>query len=102
MVTRIDDAGAASALTAERALVAALGGGCQTPIGALATPDGEALDLVAVVVSLDGARSVRSHVRGNARDAAALGAEAAARLLRDGAGEILAEAQRTPPMAGGA
>ena len=37
-VARINDAAAAAALTAERAVVEALGGGCQTPIGALATP----------------------------------------------------------------
>ena len=36
-VARIDDAAAAAALRAERSLVEALGGGCQTPIGALAT-----------------------------------------------------------------
>ena len=35
-VARISDAGAAAALDAERAVVEALGGGCQTPIGALA------------------------------------------------------------------
>ena len=34
--TAIDDAAAGAALEAERALVDALGGGCQTPIGALA------------------------------------------------------------------
>src|SRR5262245_36592028 len=38
IVTAISDADAAVALDAERALVAALGGGCQTPIAALATP----------------------------------------------------------------
>src|SRR5206468_8726303 len=37
-VERINDRDAAAALTAERAVVAALGGGCQTPIGALASP----------------------------------------------------------------
>ena len=36
-VARISDADAAAALDAERALVEALGGGCQTPIGALAS-----------------------------------------------------------------
>jgi hydroxymethylbilane synthase len=92
-VTQIDDPAAAAALAAERALVAALGGGCQTPIGALASPlDDDALDLVAAVVSLDGSRAVRGHARGFRREAAAIGAEVAAKLLAEGADEILAEA----------
>jgi len=95
IVTAIDDAGAAAALTAERALVAALGGGCQTPIGALASPlEGGALELTAAVVSLDGSRSIRGQARGQNGEAAALGAQVAAHLLREGAGDILADAQR--------
>ena len=46
---------------AERALVEALGGGCQTPIGALATPlaDGT-IELVAAVIALDGSKALRA------------------------------------------
>ena len=55
---------AASMVTAERALVARLGGGCQTPIGAVAACEGTQLDLRAVVASLDGARAVRGRLRG--------------------------------------
>ena len=40
-VSTITDPAAWAALAAERALVEALGGGCQTPIGALASPDGD-------------------------------------------------------------
>jgi len=105
-VSSVDDAAAGAALEAERAVVTALGGGCQTPIGALASwvrsaspasPErvtGDALELVAVVVSLDGSRAVRAHRRGARSDAAALGARVAADLLAEGAGDILAEAQR--------
>ena len=101
-VARIDDASTGAALTAERALVAALGGGCQTPIGALARAvDGDTLELVAVVVSLDGGTAVRGHGRGPRSEAAAIGAQVAAQLLRDGAGDILAEAQRAPVASGG-
>ena len=84
----------ASALTAERALVAALGGGCQTPIGALASPaDDDELELVAAVVSPDGSQAVRGHARGPRRDAAALGARVGAQLLADGADQILLDAR---------
>ena len=94
-VAAITDPVAGAALAAERALVATLGGGCQTPVGALASPDGDELELVGVVVSLDGDRAVRGHARGAQRDAAALGARVGAQLLDEGAGEILAEAQRS-------
>jgi len=94
-VVHIDDRAAGAALKAERAVVEALGGGCQTPIGALATPeDGDTLQLVAVVVALDGSRAVRRHARGPRERAAALGASVGAQLLADGAGDILADAHR--------
>jgi hydroxymethylbilane synthase len=89
----IDDKAAAAALAAERAVVEALGGGCQTPIGALALPEeGEKLTLVAVVVTVDGSKAVRARERGLWADAAALGARVGATLLAEGADEILADA----------
>jgi hydroxymethylbilane synthase len=95
-VSRIADADTGAALTAERALVVALGGGCQTPVGALATTiDENTLELCAVVVALDGSRAVRAQGRGPHAEAAALGARVGADLIRDGAEEILAEAQHT-------
>jgi hydroxymethylbilane synthase len=94
-VALIHDAAAGDALAAERALVAALGGGCQTPVGALASVvDGDALEMIAVVVALDGSRLVKGVARAPRRDAAALGARVGAQLIADGAGEILAEARR--------
>jgi hydroxymethylbilane synthase len=93
---RIDDPAASAAMNAERALVAALGGGCQTPIGALASSvDGGDLDLVATVVSLDGSRAVRGRARGPRHDAAAIGVRVGGQLLADGADEILADARRS-------
>jgi hydroxymethylbilane synthase len=94
-VERIDDPAAAAALTAERALVAALGGGCQTPIGALASSINDyELELIAVVVSPDGSRAVRGEARGQADRAAELGRQVAAQLVEEGAEDILAEARR--------
>jgi hydroxymethylbilane synthase len=90
----IDDEGSAAALTAERALVEALGGGCQTPVGALASPaEGDTLSLVAVVVALDGSRAVRGQTHGPRAEAADLGARLGAQLIADGADEILADAR---------
>lgn len=95
-VARINDGAAAAALVAERELVATLGGGCQTPVGALATPaDGDALEIVAAVIALDGTRIVRATARGRRADARAIGAQAAGHLLAQGAEAILAEARQT-------
>ena len=92
----VDDRESHAALDAERAVVEALGGGCQTPIGALASSlSSDELELVAVVVSLDGSRAIASAGHGKPADAAAIGASVGAQLLADDAGEILAEADRS-------
>ena len=95
LLARIDDRSAAVALTAERAVVRRLGGGCQMPIGAYAAVRQSTLDLTAVVVSLDGARAVRAEASGSADEALALGARVAERLLEQGASEILSDVQQT-------
>ena len=93
-VSAITDAVAALALDAERAVVEALGGGCQTPIGALATPvRNDEIELVAAVTALDGSRMVHTLVRGPRADPRGLGARAARDLLALGAGDILDDAQ---------
>ena len=93
-LSAIDDPETPKAIEAERALVAALGGGCQTPIGAVAVTSGDDLDLHAVVVSLDGRQVVRGHDRGRRAEAATLGARLAKRLLAEGAGAILEDVRR--------
>jgi len=94
-VEAISDAATREALEAERGVVDALGGGCQTPIGALATAvrDNQ-LELVAAVVAVDGSRMMRTIVHGPRSDARALGVRAATDLLAQGAGDILEEARR--------
>ena len=95
VVARFGDPPAGAALKAERALVAALGGGCQIPIGALASPiEPDEIELVAAVVSLDGSRALRGQRRGPRSEAEAIGSRVAAQLLADGADEILADARR--------
>ena len=93
VVSRLDDPAAGAALAAERAVVEALGGGCQTPVGALATlsEDGT-IELVATVIALDGNKMIRERDFGPRSEAAALGARVGAALLAQGADEILAEA----------
>jgi hydroxymethylbilane synthase len=91
-VAGISDAEAAAALDAERAVVEALGGGCQTPIGALATvADNGALELVGAVAAPDGSRVIRASARALRGEAAALGARVGRDLIAQGADAILAE-----------
>jgi hydroxymethylbilane synthase len=77
------------AVTAERAVLRALGGGCQVPIGAYATVDAGALHLRAIIVSPDGTEIIRKEVRGACGDAAAIGAQLGEELLADGGRQIL-------------
>ena len=92
VVSRISDADAAAALDAERAVVEALGGGCQTPIGALATMvDRSSLELIGVVASLDGSRVIRATARASLADANELGLRVGQELMAKGANEILAQ-----------
>ena len=85
----LNDARAATSLRAERALVAALGGGCQLPLGGLALHDGGALEMHAVVATPDGRRMLKRRGRAPAADPESLGRQIAGELARDGADEIL-------------
>lgn len=87
----INDPAADVSFRAERALIAALGGGCQLPLGAIATPRGPTLEMEAIVVSPDGARRVRGSAVGDSGRPEELGRQLAAALARDGAIAILDE-----------
>lgn len=85
----LDHAETRAAVTAERAVLRALGGGCQTPIGAHARVEGGRLSLLAVVLSADGSQSVRDHSEGPVAGAERIGRELGEGLLRKGAATIL-------------
>jgi hydroxymethylbilane synthase len=85
----LDHAATRAAVTAERGVLAALGGGCQVPIGAYATVTGEQLRIAAVVASPDGAELVRGQSEGAVSEAARLGSDLGADLLARGARKIL-------------
>lgn len=88
LLATIDHDPSRRAVEAERALLAALGGGCDLPVGALATVDGATVEIVAVLASLDGHACVRAGARGT--DPVAVGRESARRLLFDAGGVSLA------------
>lgn len=78
-------------VTAERALLHRLEGGCQVPIAAHAVLDGETVTLDGLVASVDGRRVIRRQIQGAASDAQQLGTRLAEWLLADGGDVILKE-----------
>ncbi|MCA1616753.1 MAG: hydroxymethylbilane synthase [Acidobacteria bacterium] len=90
LVALLEHAPTRAAVRAERALLAALGGGCQVPIAAHATVEGDRLRLEALVAALDGSRAIRDSLEDDAAQAARAGADLAARLRERGADELLA------------
>ncbi|MBV9301101.1 MAG: hydroxymethylbilane synthase [Acidobacteriaceae bacterium] len=77
------------AVRCERTVLAALGGGCQLPVGAFADPQEDILRAIAVVVSPDGSRHVRAESAGPRQHPEELGQALAAELIRRGAEKIL-------------
>jgi hydroxymethylbilane synthase len=82
-------------VTAERALLRYLEGGCQIPIGAYGQIIGNELRLDAVIGSLDGKRIVRGNKTGPIAQAEQVGIDLAEKLLSRGGKEILEEIRQT-------
>jgi hydroxymethylbilane synthase len=90
----LDDAETRTAIIAERALLAALQGGCQLPLGAWARIERGELVLEACVCSVDGVQYVKQRATGPPDQAATLGEHMARLLIEAGAQSILEEVSR--------
>lgn len=91
VLNRLNDVATQTTVTAERALLHRLEGGCQVPIGAHAVlSDGQIL-LEGLVASVDGKTVIKERVQGSSRDAHSLGVALAERLLARGADRVLRE-----------
>jgi hydroxymethylbilane synthase len=88
-VALLDHPATHAAVLAERAVLGALGGGCQVPIGAYATVSGGSIHILAIVAAPDGTQVIRANAEGAAADAAQIGARLADDLLKRGARHIL-------------
>ena len=81
-------------VTAERAMLRRIGGGCQVPIGAAASiqgeGEGETLFLRGVVLAPDGSQRIAGQVAGGLAEAEVLGQVLAKELLGKGARAVLA------------
>ncbi len=89
LLAQLNDTTAAQTTSAERAIARVLQANCQSPVAAHAIVSGDAITLTALVAHPDGSRSISDTVSGSAHDAEALGEQLAARLLDNGARELL-------------
>jgi len=80
LVAQLDHAATRAAVTAERAFLKALGGGCRMPIGAYAEMRGDELYVRALIASDDGAHITRGETAGDPANAEKLGVELARQL----------------------
>ena len=94
LLAPLDDAETRTAILAERALLAALQGGCQVPLGAWARIERGELLLDACVCSVDGSQYVKQHATAPPEQAAQLGEHMARLLIEAGAQSILEEVSR--------
>ena len=90
-ISTLNDPDTFTSLTAERALLAELEGGCQVPIGALGTIAEGTLYLKAIVAGLTGEPIFPGAISGPASKAEDLGRRLAKRLADAGADEVLEE-----------
>jgi hydroxymethylbilane synthase len=90
----LDDAETRTAIIAERALLSAVHGGCQVPLGAWARIERGDLVMDACVCSVDGAQIVRQTTSAPPDQAAQLGEHMARLLIEAGAQSILEEVSR--------
>lgn len=91
LLVPLDDTVTHTAVTAERAVLDRLQGGCQVPIAAHAQIEGDRLRLDGLIAGLDGRTIVRDAVEGNVSEARTLGISLAERLLAKGGAAVLRE-----------
>mgnify|MGYP000120763347 FL=1 len=95
LLADMDDENTHLALDAERAVVARLEGGCNVPIGAFATIEGDEMILRGLVASLDGKTLYKKELKGDKVNAVALGNEMGNALLDMGGDKIMHEINST-------
>jgi len=80
-------------ITAERAFLSALGGGCRAPIAALATIEGDTIKLTGMAADASGKNILRAAEEDSVSSPEELGVHLAQKLLEMGASEFIAEAK---------
>jgi hydroxymethylbilane synthase len=94
----LDDPTTRAAVTAERAVLAGLEGGCSAPVGVLAEvvegDDGEEIWVRAAALSPDGMLAVRMSATGDPADADGVGSRLASAMLAEGAAQLTETTKR--------
>lgn len=91
MIDFFHDPETMAAVSAERALLKRLEGGCQVPIAGYGTVDGDTLHFTGLVATCDGKTVLKKSIQGPVSDAEKLGISVADDLIIEGAGKILNE-----------
>jgi len=87
----LNDSETIAAVTAERAYLREVQGGCQVPVGVHGEVNGDQLLLEATILKVDGTREVREKICGGCAEAEKLGIKLAQKMLAAGGKEILDE-----------
>ena len=95
LLKNIEDVPTRICVTAERAFLRDLEGGCQVPIGVNTHLDKDTLTLTGFVASVDGKRMLKDSVTGSSKNPELLGLQLANNLRNMGAQEILSEIYQT-------
>jgi hydroxymethylbilane synthase len=100
---KLDNRASRLATTAERALLRKLEGGCQVPLGAIGTLEGDTLRLHAAVCALDGSKILqsKSQMPATLANAVSLGQRLAEDLLSQGAAQLMANERTARSLATG-
>ncbi|GIU81263.1 MAG: hydroxymethylbilane synthase [Acidobacteria bacterium] len=94
MLEKINNKTSEACARAERAFMRTLQGGCQVPVGALATLENDTLTLQGFIGSHDGKRFLREKMSAKVIEAENLGMSLARKCLEKGGSEILAEIRK--------
>ncbi|MCH8909244.1 MAG: hydroxymethylbilane synthase [Chloroflexi bacterium] len=89
LAEKLDDRDTRLAVTAERAFLQAVGGGCSSSVSAHARITGHQIEISAFASSIDGQQMIRERLNGDASDAAELGARLGESFVRQGARQLV-------------
>ena len=92
MLKTIDHYQTRQAVTAERAFLHRVEGGCQTSVGVYSrAKDRDSLEVTAVILTADGSRQLRDSTTGSLQEADRLGEALAEKMLRNGGSRLIRE-----------
>ena len=91
MLSAIDHYPTRRAVTAERAFLKVLGGGCQVPVGAYARSETDMMALMVFLASPDGSKVFKAKAVGGVNNPKELAIDAYQRLIERGAGGLMGE-----------